>query len=116
MKNKSGNRRGTNRNSHGNHSKGGKEKTSVSLLPVTIEKAKAIGDNLSDGIDRLFAILPVFSKSKLAIEMLLSDHPQAREYAEAVLIDLEDLEIEQAYEEAKIEGDLPEPKSGAWIV
>jgi hypothetical protein len=32
------------------------------------------------------------------------------------LLELEDLEIEQAYEEARIEGDLPEPKTGLWIV
>lgn len=67
-------------------------------------------------IERLFAQLPVFSQAKVAIEMLLENHPQAKEYAESVLIDLEGLGIEQAYEEAKIEGNLPEPKAGAWIV
>lgn len=67
-------------------------------------------------IEKLFAQLPVFSRAKVAIQMLLDGHPQAKEYAEAALIDLEDLEIEQAYEEARIEGALPEPKSGAWIV
>lgn len=66
-------------------------------------------------IERLFAQLPVFSKAKVAIQMLLEGYPQAKEYAESVLIDLEDLEIEQVYKEARIEGDLPEPKSGAWI-
>lgn len=69
--------------------------------------------NRTKVIERLFAQLPVFSRAKVAIEMLLEGYPQAKEYAEAVLIELEDLEIEQAYEEAKIEGDLPEPKTGA---
>lgn len=72
--------------------------------------------NRTKVIERLFAQLPVFSRAKVAIEMLLSGHPQAKEYAESVLIDLEDLQIEQAYEEARIENVLPEPKSGAWIV
>lgn len=72
--------------------------------------------NRTKVIERLFAQLPVFSKAKTAIEMLLSGHPQAKEYAESVLIDLEGLEIEQAYEEARMEGDLPEPKSRAWII
>lgn len=71
--------------------------------------------NRTKVIERLFAQLPVFGKAKTAIEMLIYDHPQAKEYAKSVLIDLEDLEIEQAYEEAKIEGDLSEPKPGAWI-
>lgn len=71
--------------------------------------------NRTKVIEKLFAQLPVFSKAKTAIELLLSGHPQAQEYAESVLIDLEDLEIEQAYEEAKIEGDLPKPSLDAWI-
>ena len=67
-------------------------------------------------IERLLAQLPVFGRAKVAIQMLLEGHPQGQEYAEFVLIELEDLEIEQAYEEARIEGALPESKSGAWIV
>ncbi|HEY9598192.1 MAG TPA: hypothetical protein V6D33_11035 [Cyanophyceae cyanobacterium] len=67
-------------------------------------------------IERLFAQLPVLGRAKVAIQMLLEGHPQGQEYAESVLIELEELEIEQAYEEARIEGALPEPKSGAWIV
>ena len=86
------------------------------MLPETWEAAIALGKSSSDGIDKLFAMLPVFSKAKLAIELLISDHPNAKEYAEAVLIDLEDLEIEALYKEAELEGTLPEPKSGAWIV
>ncbi|MBD0345970.1 MAG: hypothetical protein ICV63_14340 [Coleofasciculus sp. Co-bin14] len=55
--------------------------------------------NRTKVIERLFAQLPVFSKAKIAIEILLEGHPQAREYAEAILTELEDLEIEQAYED-----------------
>lgn len=72
--------------------------------------------NRTKVIERLFAQLPVFSKAKTAIQMLLSDHPNAKEYSEAVLIKLEDLEIEQAYEEAEGEGDLPDFDTGAWII
>lgn len=56
-------------------------------------------------IEKLFAQLPVFSKAKAAIEMLLDGCPQAKEYAESVLIELENLEIEQVYEETKVERD-----------
>ena len=72
--------------------------------------------NRTKVIEKLFAQLPVFSRAKVAIEMLLEEHPQGREYAESALVELKNLEIEQAYEEAKIEGDLPATKSGAWIV
>lgn len=116
MPNKSGNLRGTSPRSHGNNNKGGKRKSSVSLSPETWQQAIALGKSSSDGIDKLFAMLPVFGKAKLAIELLLENHPNAKEYAESVLIDLEDLEVENLYKECEIEGTLPEPKSGAWIL
>ena len=73
--------------------------------------------SLTDGIDRLFAFLPVFSRAKAIIELSI-EHlpPEKQQIAEAVLLELENLEIEQAYTEAQIEGDLPEPKFGAWII
>lgn len=112
--------RGTNTRSHGNHNKGGKVKSSVSLRPETRKCAIILGETVSDGldigIDKLFAVLPVCSKAKLAIEWLISDHPNAKEYAEAVLLELENLEIEALYEEAKLEGMLPYQKSSAWII
>lgn len=114
--NKAGNLRGTNPRSHGNNNKGGKRKSSVSLSPETWKQAIAIGRSSSEGIDKLFAMLPIFSKAKLAIEFLIENHPNAREYAEGVLNELEDLEIESLYKECQVEGTLPEPKSGAWIV
>jgi hypothetical protein len=113
--NKSGNLRGTNPRSHGNHNKGGKVKNSVSLLPETWEAAIALGKSSSEGIDKLFAMLPVFQKSKLVIELLLAKHPKAEEYAEAVLLELEDLEIETRYKECEADGIIV-PKSSAWIV
>lgn len=91
--NKAGNLRGTNSRSHGNKTQS-KVRSSVTLRPETWEAAIALGKSSSDGIDKLFAMLPVFGKAKLAIKLLLSDHLNAKEYAEAVLIELEDLEIE----------------------
>jgi len=73
--------------------------------------------NRTKVIERLFAQLPVFSKAKAVIELCLEHLPPDKQaIAESVLLELEDLEIEQAYEEARIEGSLPEPKTGAWIV
>lgn len=112
--NKSGNLRGTNPRSHRNKIKN-KVRSSVTLRPETWEAAIALGKSSSDGIDKLFTMLPVFNKAKLAIELLLSGHPNAKEYAEAILIELEDLEIEALYKECEIEGTLPEQKSRAWI-
>lgn len=115
--NKSGNLRGTNSRSHGNHNKGGKRKQNVSLLPETWERAIALGKSSSDGIDKLFSMLPVFLQAKIIIEMSIEHLPEDKAaIAEEVLLKLEDLEIKQVYEEAKIEGDLPEPKLGAWIM
>ncbi|HEY9610535.1 hypothetical protein [Allocoleopsis sp.] len=113
--NKSGNLRGTNPRSHKNKTKS-KVRNSVTLHPETWEAAIALGKSSSDGIDKLFAMLPVFSKAKLAIELLISEHPKAKEYAESVLVDLEDLEVENLYKECEIEGTLSESKSGAWII
>lgn len=73
--------------------------------------------SLTDGIDRLFTLLPVFNQAKAVIEVAIEHLPdKEKAIAEMILLKLEDLEIEQAYEEAEIDGDLPEPKSGAWIV
>ena len=57
--------------------------------------------NRTQVIEKLFAQLPVFSQAKIAIEMLLAQHPKAQEYAETVLIKLEDLEI--VYEVKKVD-------------
>ena len=73
--------------------------------------------NRTRAIERLFAILPVFSQAKAVIEMSLEYlPPDELAIAGSVLLKLEELEIEQAYEEASVEGNLPDPKSGAWIV
>lgn len=112
--NRSGNLRGQNPASHGNRKKT-KEKRSVSLTPQTWEQAIKLAESSSEGIDKLFAMLPVFQRAKVAIMMLIEQHPNAKEYAEAVLIDLEDLEIETLYKECETEG-LIEKEGGAWIV
>jgi hypothetical protein len=116
--NKSGNLRGKNPRSHGNNNKGGKVKRNVSISPSTEMRSRILGDSLSDGldksVDKLFVILPVFGKAKLAIELLLSGDPKAKEYAEAALLDMEDLEIEHLCKEAITEG-IIQPKGGAWI-
>lgn len=68
-------------------------------------------------IERLFAQLPIFSQAKALIEMSVEHLPPEKAViAELVLFKLEELEIEQAYKEVRVEGDLPKPKSGAWIV
>ena len=112
MMNKSGNKRGTSPRSHGNHNKGGKKKTSVSLLYSTIKEAKKLGDNLSDGIDKLFSTLPVFRKAKMVVELSLDYLPEDKKaIAKSVLFELEDLEIEQAYEEVKVCGEAIAPSA-----
>jgi hypothetical protein len=117
--NKSGNLRGTNPNSRGNNNKGGKVKKSFSLRPETIARSRQLGTSASDGIDKgidkLFVMLPVFSKAKLAIALLIQKHPKAEEYAESVLLELEDLEIDALYKECETEG-LIASKPDAWII
>jgi hypothetical protein len=97
----------------------GKEQVHLYMSKQGLERLNAIAqaENISKGevADRLFVMLPVFGKAKLAIELLLSGDPKAKKYAEAVLLDMEDLEIEHLYEEAITEG-IIQPKGGAWIV
>lgn len=117
--NKSGNLRGTNSRSHGNHNKG-KVKQNLSLRPETLMRSRKLGFSASDGvdkgIDKLFVMLPVFLQAKTIIEMSIEHLPEDKvAIAEAVLLELEDLEIEALYKECETEG-LIEPKSGAWII
>ncbi|ALY07555.1 hypothetical protein 2AV2_103 [Nodularia phage vB_NpeS-2AV2] len=51
----------------------------------------------------------------LALELLLEGKSEGQELGEAALLDLQDLEIENLYKEAKIEG-LLKSKSDVWIV
>lgn len=100
-------------------------KISIDLYDELEKVAKANGiinprngqGNRIKVIERLFAQLPVFSQAKAVVELSI-EHlpPEKAAIAESILLKLEDLEIEQVYEDAKIEGDLPEPKSGAWII
>lgn len=129
--------RGTNPNSHGNNIKIESEKAiakEITLYQHHWEIAKKLGGGgdrdyskgvrvLADiaisagaeNVDKLFSKLPVLSKVKIALQMLLEGHENSTEYAEAVLVDLEDLEIENAYQEAILEGDIKPPK-GAYII
>lgn len=86
-------------------------------MPETIAHAESIGNGgLSDGIDRLFSQLPVFRQCKALIEAIAVDtNSPYFEQAEAILYDLEDLEIEQVYEEAIAEG-VVKTEGGAYIV
>ncbi len=68
----------------------------------------------AENLDKLFATLPHLSKAKLALQLLLDGHPQSREYGEAVLLDLEDLEIEALYDESAYED--TESAKDCWIV
>lgn len=97
-----------------------RERKQVKLMPATIAIAQAIGDGgISDGIERLFAQLPVFYKVKLLLEQAASGEAIAPEHAEALLLELEELEIDQVYEEAIAEGMIACPgadgKPSAWI-
>lgn len=80
-------------------------------IKITKEKEAIARDwgngSLTDGIDKLFTILPVFSRAKAIIELALEHLPPEKQaIAEAVLLELEDLEIEQAYHEAEIEATI----------
>lgn len=89
----------------------------VSLHPDTDAIAILLGEgNRSKGIDRLFSQLPVFRQCKTLIETIAADTASPySEQAEAILYGLEDLEIEQVYEEAIAEGVI-KTESGAYIV
>ncbi len=76
-----------------------------------IDRAISIGADT----DKLFATLPAIGKAKLALQLLLEGDPNARELAESVLLELEDLEIENLLQEAALEGVIDLPK-GAYIV
>lgn len=124
--------KGSNPNSHGNKPRLGEGAIAkgVTLAPKQWDVASEIGDgNYSLGIrrlvdlalsigaidsEKLFQRLPALGKSKLALQLLLEKYPKAEEYAEIVLAELEDLEIEQLYKEAIADGDINPPK-GAWI-
>ncbi len=68
----------------------------------------------AENLDKLFATLPHLSKAKLALQLLLEGHPQAKEYGEGVLLDLENLEIGTLYDEAHYED--AESAEDCWIV
>lgn len=103
----------------------------VSLLSQEWELVKKVGKgNYSQGLHSLLSVafslqsennlelfvqLPLVGRVKLALELLLEDKKEGRELAEAVLLELEDLEFENLHKEAEAEGTLENAK-GAWIV
>jgi hypothetical protein len=122
--------KGNNPNSHCNKPEIGEGKRIFLTSEQWKIAHKVGGNNYSKGVRRLvqagissntedaealFAGLPIIGKAKLALRLLLEQHPKGQELAEAVLFDLEDLEIENLYQEAVIDGDI-KPKKGAWIV
>ena len=93
--------------------------TLMNLPESTRELARAIGGgNMTAGVERLFAILPIFNQCKLILE-LIAEKPEntieLRDQIESVLLELETLEIERVYEECITEGVI-KTKGGAYIV
>jgi hypothetical protein len=127
--------RGRNPNSHHNKKKingVGVVNKEVGLPPDQWELVGRIGEgNYSKGVREavkryvslnaetpreLFAKLPLPGKAKLALELLLEGDERGRELGEAVLLELGDLENENLYTEALIEGEIQKPPQKAWIV
>jgi len=95
----------------------------MKLSSETIALADRLGLNRTDSVERLFASLPVFGRAIGFLEALAadSDVPQGhRDYASALLLDLEDLHIQQVVEDAIGEGAIEVRKSidgeSVWIV
>lgn len=109
-------------------------RTNLTLSPIARENLQKCG-KMSEVIesifgemrsDRIFYQSSVFLKCKHLLEML-AENPEKvsemRDRIESVLIDMEDLGIEEAYREAKLEGALTKspggniaPSKDCWIV
>jgi hypothetical protein len=119
--NKRGTKVGMNPNSHGNNKKAPEDRAiakEVTLYDRHWKIAHKLGNTeysrglrvLADmaisteaeNIDKLFATLPVMSRVKIALQMILEnkEHSKITEYAKNVLLDLEELEVKQAYTKA----------------
>lgn len=100
-------------------------KTTLTLSPTARENLKKSG-NMSQTIesifgemkgDRLFYQSPIFSQCKHLLEMLAENPEKAeemRDRIEAILLEMEDLEIEEGYREARLEGAIA-PSKDCWI-
>lgn len=90
-----------------------RKRKQVKLLPETIDAFEQLGNgSISDGIDKLAARLPIFGRVQLYLEQRAAE---GDEQAEALLLEIESLGIEQIHEEAVAEG-IIKPKGGAYIV
>ena len=93
--------------------------TLMNLPESTRELARAIGlGNMTAGVERLFAILPVFNQCKLILEIIAEEPRKAVELhaqIESVLLELETLEIKRVHEECIAEG-IIKTKGDAYIV
>lgn len=96
---------------------------SANLPNSVIRMAELIGDNRTDGIERLFAKLPALHRVVVLLEALSND-PETpsrwKDSIEATLDDLNELEIDRVYKEAVAAGVITvknaEGESTAWIV
>ena len=82
--------------------------TSMKLPQSTRDLARMIGDgDMTAGVERLFAILPVFNQCKLILQLIAEKPEKAIELhdqIESVLLELETLEIDRVHEESITEG------------
>ena len=118
--------RGKNPASHNNKPKLNVINREVGLTPEQWEAVEKAGDGkisagarflINRGISAtsdcqdIFSKLPLVGKVKLALELLLENDERGRELGEALLFDLQDLEIESLYSEAQLEGVFSERES-----
>jgi len=68
------------------------------------ELSLSSGFSRGEVTEKLFVILPIFGRAKLAIELLIANDPVGLRYAESVLHSMQELEIENLYEECRIDG------------
>ncbi|GIW59531.1 MAG: hypothetical protein KatS3mg087_0597 [Patescibacteria group bacterium] len=100
-------------------------KTTLTLSPAARKNLQKSG-NMSAAIEsifgemtsnRLFYQSPIFSQCKHLLEMLAENPEKAeemRDRIEAILLEMEDLEIEEGYREARLEGAIA-PSKDCWI-
>ena len=87
--------------------------TTMKLSHLTRKIAELVGNgDRTAGVERLMANLPLFYRLKVYLEKRSADGDQL---AEALLLDMEKLEIDRVYQGAITEGAIELP-DGSWIV
>ena len=92
------------------------KQTNMKLPPWLLELAAIVGENRTDGVERLFATLPLFHRVKLYVALQAQEGDKQ---AESLLHELEALELDRVYKEAVCEGVVVPGTNGepaAWIV